>query len=174
VVNAEIAVPPMPMPKIPSAVPRRAGGYQALTSGTPIANVVPPRPRKNPPISSAAKLSATRPTNSTGSTVSRLTTGNMTRAPIRSVSAPTGMRPSDPTTTGTATSTDCWNPVRSSWSRYAAPSGLMSAHAQKLTPNPMVASASIRPAPSPVPCAGVTARVTGSAPARRAATVGPL
>ena len=48
-VNAEIAVPPMPVPKIPRARPRRAGGYQALTNGTPIANVVPPRPRKKPP-----------------------------------------------------------------------------------------------------------------------------
>ena len=50
VVNAEIAVPPMPTPKMPSASPRRAGGYQALTNGMPIANVVPPKPRKNPPI----------------------------------------------------------------------------------------------------------------------------
>jgi hypothetical protein len=47
--NAEIAVPPIPAPKIPSASPRRSGGYQEFTNGTPIANVVPPRPRKNPP-----------------------------------------------------------------------------------------------------------------------------
>ena len=37
------------------------------------------------------------------------TIGNITRPPNRSVSAPTGMRPSEPTTTGTATSSACWN-----------------------------------------------------------------
>jgi hypothetical protein len=51
VVNAEIAVPPMPTPKMPSAVPRRAGGNHALTSGTPTANVVPPSPSSVPPTS---------------------------------------------------------------------------------------------------------------------------
>src|SRR5690349_17514856 len=50
--NDAMAVPPMPAPKMPMAVPRRAGGYQLLTNGTPMANVVPPRPRKNPPIRS--------------------------------------------------------------------------------------------------------------------------
>jgi len=35
--------------------------------------------------------------------VARETSGNMTRPPYRSVSAPTGIRPSDPTMTGTAT-----------------------------------------------------------------------
>ena len=38
----------------------------------------------------------------------------MTRPPKRSVSAPTGIRPSEPTTTGTATTSACWNDVRSS------------------------------------------------------------
>jgi hypothetical protein len=51
VVKAEIAVPPMPAPKMPSAVPRLAGGNQALTNGTPMANVVPPRPSTKPPSS---------------------------------------------------------------------------------------------------------------------------
>ena len=50
VVKAEMAVPPMPAPKVPSASPRRAGGYQEFTKGMPMANVVPPRPRKKPPI----------------------------------------------------------------------------------------------------------------------------
>ena len=49
VVKAEMAVPPMPAPKVPSASPRRAGGNQALTNGMPMANVVPPNPRKKPP-----------------------------------------------------------------------------------------------------------------------------
>lgn len=35
------------------------------------------------------------------------TIGNITRPPNRSVSAPTGIRPREPTTTGTATSNDC-------------------------------------------------------------------
>ncbi len=51
--KAEIAVPPMPIPKMPSASPRRAGGNQEFTSGTPTAKAVPPSPRKNPPISSS-------------------------------------------------------------------------------------------------------------------------
>ena len=54
VVNAEIAVPPMPSPKIPSAVPRRSGANHWFTAGTPIANAVPPSPRKKPPTSIAA------------------------------------------------------------------------------------------------------------------------
>ena len=107
----------MPMPKTPSARPRRAGGYQALTSGTPTANAVPPRPRKNPPIRSSGYVSPNRPTNSTGRIVRKLTAGNITRAPSRSVRAPTGMRPTEPTTTGTATSRACWNAVRPSCSR---------------------------------------------------------
>ena len=35
------------------AEPRRSGGNQAFTKGTPTAKTVPPTPRKNPPISSA-------------------------------------------------------------------------------------------------------------------------
>ena len=42
--------------------------------------------------------------NSTGTIVAAETSGNITRPPNRSVSAPTGMRPSEPTSTGTATS----------------------------------------------------------------------
>jgi len=52
--------------------------------------------------------------NSTGTIVRMLTAGNITRAPSLSVSAPTGIRPSDPTTTGTATRNACWNALRSS------------------------------------------------------------
>jgi hypothetical protein len=36
------------MPNTPIAKPRRAGGYQDDTCGTPTANAVPPMPRKNP------------------------------------------------------------------------------------------------------------------------------
>lgn len=47
------ATPPMPMPKIPSARPRLAGGNHELTRGMPIANVVPPRPSRKPTASIA-------------------------------------------------------------------------------------------------------------------------
>lgn len=71
------------------------------------------------------------------------TIGNITRPPNRSVSAPTGIRPREPTTTGTATSSDCSNDDRSRPSLNRGPSGLSSAHAQKFTANPTVARASI-------------------------------
>src|ERR1039458_1348710 len=40
VVSALIAVPPIPIPKIPIASPRRSGGNQAVTNGTPTAKDV--------------------------------------------------------------------------------------------------------------------------------------
>src|SRR6266545_2586925 len=74
------------------------------------------------------------------------TSGNITRPPNRSVSAPTGIRPSEPTTTGTATSratsdSDSRPSVPSV--RNSGPSGLSSAQAQKFTAKPAVATASI-------------------------------
>lgn len=68
-------------------------------------------PRKKPPISRAARLLLTNPTNRVGMIVSAAMSGNIVRPPMRSVSAPTGMRPSEPTTTGSATTSDCWNEV---------------------------------------------------------------
>ena len=47
--------------------------------------------------------------NRIGRIVTPDTIGNISRPPYRSVSPPTRMRPSEPTTTGTATSSDCWN-----------------------------------------------------------------
>src|SRR5262245_9517641 len=49
------------------------------------------------------------------------------------------MRPTEPTTTGTATSSDCAAKLSPSRSLMPGPSGLSSAHAQKLTMNPAVA-----------------------------------
>ncbi len=95
----------------------RAGGNQAFTNGTPTANAVPPIPRKKPPTISRTNDVPANPTNSTGTMVNALTVGNMMRAPTRSVSAPTGMRPSDPTTTGTAATSACWNDESRSSSR---------------------------------------------------------
>ena len=75
--------------------------------------------------------------------VANETTGNMTRPPYRSVSAPTGMRPSAPTITGTATSRACWKLVSPSACLKCAPSGDSRAHAQKLSANPAVAMPSM-------------------------------
>ena len=58
------------------------------------------------------------------------------------------MRPSEPTITGTATSSATSDSVRSPsvpLSRNSGPSGLISAQAQKFTANPIVAIASISP-----------------------------
>src|SRR5215471_16469687 len=77
------------------------------------------------------------------------TSGNMIRPPNRSVSAPTGIRPSDPTTTGTATTSACWIGLRCKTSWNFGPSGLSNAQAQKFTANPTVARPSIRPGRPP-------------------------
>src|SRR5690348_13359624 len=72
--------------------------------------------------------------------------GNITRPPYRSVSAPTGMRPIEPTTTGTATisaTSDSESRPRLPFCRKSGPRGLISAHAQKLTANPTVAVTSM-------------------------------
>src|SRR5215469_17695291 len=71
------------------------------------------------------------------------TSGNITRPPNRSVSAPTGIRPSDPTMTGTATTRAWANGDRCDMSLNFGPSGDSSAHAQKFTAKPIVATASI-------------------------------
>lgn len=71
------------------------------------------------------------------------TTGNMIRPPNRSVREPTGTRPRDPTTTGTAASSDCSKDDRSRLSLNRGPGGLSSAHAQKFTAKPTVHRASI-------------------------------
>src|SRR5690606_19084838 len=55
----------------------------------------------------------------------------------------TGIRPSDPTITGTATSSDCSNDVSPSDSWNLGARGLSRAHAQKLRAKPSVAIASI-------------------------------
>src|SRR5690349_6127542 len=99
--------------------------------------------------------------NSTGTMVIALISGNITRAPNRSVSAPTGMRPSEPTSTGTATRSDFSTALSRSVSVKNAPSGLTRAQAQKLTAKPTVATASMTHA----------WRLTSS-PAGRAAALG--
>ena len=84
--------------------------------------------------------------NRIGRIVTPVTSGNITRPPYASVRPPTRMRPSEPTTTGTATSratSDSVSVPSAPVSRKSGPSGLISAHAQKLTAKPMVAIASI-------------------------------
>lgn len=111
--NAESAVPPMPAPNTPVANPRRPAAYQALTNGIPIANEVPAIPRKNPHTSSIVYECSEMPTRKVGAMLTKHTTVNMSRPPYRSVSTPTGIRPSEPTSTGNATRTDVCVGVRS-------------------------------------------------------------
>ena len=71
---------------------------------------------------------------------------NISRPPNLSVSAPTRIRPTEPTITGTATisaTCDSLRTPRAPLSRNTGPSGLSSAQAQKLIANPIVARASI-------------------------------
>src|SRR5262249_46327233 len=65
----------------------------------------------------------------------------------RSVMAPTGMRPSAPTITGTATTRACWKLVSPSDCLKCAPRGDSRAHAQNVTAKPTVAVPSMMYAP---------------------------
>lgn len=76
--------------------------------------------------------------------VSAETRGNISRAPYLSVSAPAGIRPSEPTSTGTATSSDCSNEVSPSRSLYSPDSGAIRFQAQKVSPKPIVAITRLR------------------------------
>src|SRR5215472_9749003 len=71
--------------------------------------------------------------------VANETMGNISRPPFRSVRAPTGIRPSAPTITGTATIRACWKLVSPSVCLKCAPSGDSSAQAQNVSANPTVA-----------------------------------
>ncbi len=55
-----------------------------------------------------------------------------------------GIRPREPTITGTATMSDCWNDDRPSFVASDGASGLIRAHAQNVTANPSVAITSMR------------------------------
>ena len=108
--NADRAVPPIPAPKTPVAKPRRSAWNHALTKGIPTANVVPAIPRKKPKRSIRGKeraLPATA-TSRTNGMLASVSIGNMMRPPNRSVRAPTGMRPTEPTSTGVATRRAFW------------------------------------------------------------------
>src|SRR5262245_15106 len=154
----------MPIPNTPIAKPRRAGGYHPATCGTPTANAVPPIPRKKPATIMDQYESWTNAKVSTGTIVARLTSGNIIRAPYRSVSAPTGMRPTEPTTTGTATSSDWAAKPSPSRSLRPGPSGPSSAHAQKLTMKPTVARTRLAVVARLVTAAGsVVGRVAAAA-----------
>src|SRR5262245_30028604 len=97
-------------------------------------------PRKKPTTIIAQYEFWTNASVRTGTIVARLTSGNISRAPNLSVSAPTGMRPSEPTTTGTATSRDWAAKLRPRRSLMPGPSGPSRAQAQKLTRKPIVAT----------------------------------
>ncbi len=76
--------------------------------------------------------------------MSAANSGNIVFAPYRSVSAPAGTRPIEPTRTGTATSSDCWKELRPSRSPYQLASGAIRFHAQKVRVKPMVAITRLR------------------------------
>ncbi|MFF4285793.1 hypothetical protein ACFY0R_10755 [Streptomyces sp. NPDC001633] len=72
------------------------------------------------------------------------TSGNITRAPERSVSAPTGTPSREPTGTRIAIRADTWTWVRSRLLPKVLPSGAMRFHAQKVIVKPRVATARFR------------------------------
>ncbi len=123
--NAETAVPIMPMPNTPVANPRRFASYHALENGTPTAKIVPATPRTKPATISSGKLFRTpaRATSSTGGTEASSTKVNILRPPKRSVSAPTGTRPSAPTSTGMASMSEICPSSRPSSVAYVFWSG---------------------------------------------------
>lgn len=72
----------------------------------PTANMVPAMPRKNPQTrrSGYDLASPAAPTASTGRIEASVTARNIVRPPNLSVSEPTAIRPTDPTSIGVATS----------------------------------------------------------------------
>src|SRR6478735_5485845 len=167
--NAAIAVPMFPIPYTPSANPWRSFGYQPATNGTPTANDEPAMPRKNPTTTRAAYPS-TKPKIAAGIADTTSTIGNITRPPRRSVSAPTGIRSSEPSTTGTAVSISVLVFVRSrsSWNRFA--SGAIRLQPTNATANATVARNRFRVARAgPTPTMLGRRRLTGQGKAPRTA-----
>ena len=65
---------------MPRATPRRSGGNQALTNGTPTANEAPPSPSSRPP-SSSAGYEVAKARNSTGAMTANDRAANTIRPP---------------------------------------------------------------------------------------------
>ena len=145
--NADSAVPTMPMPNTPVAKPRRAGSYQLLANGMPTAKMVPAMPRKKPQTSRSGYEPANpaAPTASTGAIDANEIAMNIVRPPNRSVSAPTKIRPTDPTRIGVATSIEASVLLRDRSPAYVVDSGPIMFQAQKLMAETHVASARFTP-----------------------------
>ena len=108
---------------MPSAKPWRSGGYQPLTNGTPTANDAPAKPSRNPNARIAPSESCKSASAISGSGVKAISAVNTRRPPRRSVSQPSGMRISEPSSTGTATIAEVWKSDRPSASWRSGLSG---------------------------------------------------
>src|SRR6266849_5781396 len=74
------AVPMLPMPYTPSAKPRRSGGNQRATNGTPTANEAPARPSKKLTPRRVA-YDVANPASASGTHATSSNSGNMSRPP---------------------------------------------------------------------------------------------
>src|SRR4051812_43933633 len=112
------------------------------TSAAPTTNAELPAPAAAPATTTHGKESA-RPRPTTEAAATRLTAGNITPAPYRSVSTPTGNRTNAATNTG--------NPTRARYQPVVTPNrscrcGPRSIEALRFSPKPTVTSASVIPA----------------------------
>ena len=94
-----------------------------LTKGTPTANDAPAKPSTNPNAMTDANDSCQTASAASGSRVKARRPVNTRRPPMRSVRMPSGMRISDPISTGTAIIIANWTSERSSRSWRSGPSG---------------------------------------------------
>src|SRR5438094_2413975 len=127
-----------PMVNTPSASPRRPYPTVRATSVAPTTNAVPAAPATAP----AATMTGTEPASPspiTDPAATRLTAGNIVRAPYRSVSTPTGRRNTPATSSGTPRSIR-YSPNRTSL-RWAS-SGPSRIHARRFSASPIVATTS--------------------------------
>src|SRR5699024_2053043 len=109
------------------------------------------------------------PTSRIGMIEATVTANSIRRPPYLSVSAPTGIRPSEPTSTGIATMIALWDDDSDIDSEYRDDNGPRSFHAQKSIIETNVARNRLPRAPNlwitgPLPLCDV--RATGSAAAR--------
>src|SRR4051794_4564531 len=131
-----------PRPNTPSTRPRRPYGEVSDTNAAPTTNAELPVPAAAPATTAAGNESAS-PRPITEAPATRLTAGNITRTPYRSVSTPTGNRANAATSTG--------NPTAARYQPGVTPNracrcGPRSIEALRFSPRPMVTRPSVIPA----------------------------
>ena len=114
---------------MPSANPWRSAAYQPFTNGTPTANEAPANPSRKPKTIIVANESWNSASAISGSGVYAISAVKTIRPPWRSASQPSGIRISEPSSTGTATIVEVWTSESPSSSCRSGPSGPSSAHA---------------------------------------------